>query len=162
MAPTFSGLTNEQLLAEVEDVIRTMPPRATIRHESDENFEWCGRAVSVLHHWNLPYGIEAASAVHGMQARGALEGRTGFMRLMLLLRQAQSDLRMKTVGPVNVAVGQGEVFRYFDVVRQILELAKDDLLFVDRYMGAEFVAKYCRTSLMELRSNSLVATRCRL
>lgn len=64
------------------------------------------------------------------------------MRLMVLLRQAAHDLRIRTVGPVNVAVGQGEVFRYFDVLRQIIESAKTDIFFVDRYLGPDFVSKY--------------------
>ena len=41
-------MEKEQLLAEVEDTIRTMPPRGTIRHETTENFDWFGRAVAVI------------------------------------------------------------------------------------------------------------------
>jgi hypothetical protein len=49
---------------------------------------------------------------------------------------------MKTVGPVNAAIGHGQVFDYFDEVRRIIEPAKQDLLFVDPYLDAEFVARY--------------------
>ena len=49
---------------------------------------------------------------------------------------------MKTIGPVNVAMGHGRVFDYFDEVRKIIEPAKQDLLFVDPYLDAEFVSRY--------------------
>jgi hypothetical protein len=42
------ALTTEQLLAEIEDLIRTMPDRATIRHELPENFAWFGRAAALV------------------------------------------------------------------------------------------------------------------
>ncbi len=49
---------------------------------------------------------------------------------------------MLTVGPSNVAVGQGMVFDYFDEIRKAIELATQDLLFVDPYLDAEFVSRY--------------------
>jgi hypothetical protein len=37
-----------RLLAEVEALISMVPPRATIRHEIPENFEWFGRLSAVI------------------------------------------------------------------------------------------------------------------
>jgi hypothetical protein len=45
-------LNKEQLLAEVEDIITTMPPRATIRHDTQENVNWFGRASAAIENWN--------------------------------------------------------------------------------------------------------------
>jgi hypothetical protein len=59
-----------------------------------------------------------------------------------MLHQARHDLRLKTVGPLTFAVDQGAVFDYFDEVRQLIETAKSELLFVDPYLDAEFVSKY--------------------
>jgi len=61
---------------------------------------------------------------------------------MTLLSQAQSDLRLRTIGPISVAVGQGMSFSYFDELRKIIELANVDLLFVDPYLNADFVSQY--------------------
>jgi hypothetical protein len=36
-------LINEQLFDEIDDIIRAMPPRATIRHENQENLAWFRR-----------------------------------------------------------------------------------------------------------------------
>ena len=62
--------------------------------------------------------------------------------IRLLLHQAANDLRLKTVGPLTKAVGHGLVYDYFDEVRKIIETARTDLLFVDRYLDAEFVSRY--------------------
>ena len=61
---------------------------------------------------------------------------------MTLLHGAQHDLRMQTSGPINVAVSKGRVFEYFDEIRKALEGAKQDVLFVDPYLDAEFVSRY--------------------
>jgi hypothetical protein len=42
----------------------------------------------------------------------------------------------------TVAVPHGLVFDYFDELRKIIELAKQDVLFVDPYLDAEFVSRY--------------------
>ena len=49
---------------------------------------------------------------------------------------------MRTIGPVNLAIGPGRVFEYFDELRKILELASQDVFFVDPYLNAEFVSRY--------------------
>jgi hypothetical protein len=135
-------MTKEQLLAEVEDLLRTMPPWATIRHETDENFAWLGRLSAVIEVWSPPKAVLLAAYLdqfHNVLARPADEG---FRKVMTLLHQARHDLRMETLGPVNVAVSQGMVFDYFDEIRKIIEVAKQDLLFVDPYLDAEFVSRY--------------------
>ena len=66
----------------------------------------------------------------------------GLLKLQALLNQAQHDLRMETVGPTTVAIPQKRVFEYFDEIRKIIELARQDLLFVDPYLDAEFVSRY--------------------
>ena len=43
---------------------------------------------------------------------------------------------------MNVAIGAGLEFDYFDTLRKIIELATSDILFVDPYLEAEFVSKY--------------------
>ncbi|MGD0625689.1 MAG: hypothetical protein ABSB32_13335 [Thermodesulfobacteriota bacterium] len=138
----MSILTKEQLLAEVEDIIRSMPPRGTIRHETPENFAWLGRVSAAIEQWNPTKTVPLTLALkqfHDVLARPSEEG---FRTIMVLLHQAQSDLRLQTLGPLNIAVGSGMVFDYFDQLRKIIELAKQDILFVDPYLDAEFVSRY--------------------
>jgi hypothetical protein len=135
-------LTNEQLLSEIEDLIRTMPPRATIRHETDENFAWFGRAAALVTEWNSAKAIAFDGHLRNVHARIALDAGHAVTSIFLMLQQARHELRLKTVGPLSVAVGSGAVFDYFDEVRKVIESAKFELLFVDPYIDAEFVSRY--------------------
>lgn len=135
-------MNEEELLGEVEDLLRTMPPRETLRHATDENFAWLGRVSAVIGAWSLPKTIPLGMAMDQFHGQSARDAQEGLRKLLTLLHEARHSLRMKTVGPVNAAIGHGQVFDYFDEVRKIIEPAKQDLLFVDPYLDAEFVARY--------------------
>lgn len=51
----------------------------------------------------------------------ANEAAQGLRAVVTMLHQARHDLRLKTVGPLAVAVDQGGVFDYFDEVRKVIE-----------------------------------------
>jgi hypothetical protein len=138
----MTDISTEQLLAEVEDVIRTMPPRSTIRHENDDNLSWLGRASAVVYQWNRAEAVTFDSYVSKVHAVMAGDAQQGIRGVLTMLHRVRHDLRMKTVGPLTVAVGQGGVFDYFDEVRKVIETTKVDLLFVDPYLDAEFVSRY--------------------
>jgi hypothetical protein len=95
-----------------------------------------------LNAWNSPKQIPLGIAMDQFHSLMARESQEGLRKILTLLHQARHDLRMKTIGPLNSAVGQGSVFDYFDEVRKIIESAKQDLLFVDPYLDAEFVSRY--------------------
>ena len=135
-------MNEEELLGEVEDLLRTMPPRETLRHATDENFAWLGRVSAVIEAWSLPKTIPLGMAMDQFHGQSARDAQEGLRKLLTLLHEARHSLRMKTVGPVNAAIGHGQEFDYFDEVRRIIEPAKQDLLFVDPYLDAEFVARY--------------------
>jgi hypothetical protein len=135
-------MTKEQLLAEIEDLLRTTPLQETIRDSTEENLAWFGRVSAAIESWDVrkaPFVTLYTGHIHAFLAYGASEG---FARLRTLLYQARSDLRMQTLGSANVAVPCGMVFDYFDEIRNIVELAREDLLFVDPYLDAEFVSRY--------------------
>ena len=138
----MATIAPEQLLAEVEDVIRSMPPRATIRHETPENLSWLGRASAVIHLWDPIRAVAFARHVSNAHATMAIEAAQGLRGIQTMLHQAGHELRIQTIGPLTVAEGQGGVFDYFDEVRKVIEAAKTDLLFVDPYLDAEFVSRY--------------------
>jgi hypothetical protein len=135
-------VTNEELLAEVEDVLRSMPPRATLRHPEPENFEWLGRVSAAIEAWDSSKNPALSFAMNNFHNQMAQPSQDGYRKIMTLLYQAQSDLRMKTVGPINSLMEQGKVFQYFDLMRRIIETSSTDLLFVDNYLDADFIATY--------------------
>jgi hypothetical protein len=63
-------------------------------------------------------------------------------KLLALLHEARFDIQMRTVGPLSVAVNRGQPFDYFDEVRKLIATAQNDILFVDPYLDADFVARY--------------------
>ena len=110
-----SLLSKEQLLVEIEDIIKTMPPRATIRHDTQENLAWFGRASAAIEKWNSSRSALVKEYLDLFFSNGHMrETGHGFTKLLILLHQAQNDLRLETLGPVNVAVPHKMVFEYFD------------------------------------------------
>jgi hypothetical protein len=135
-------ITREQLLAEAEEILRTTPPRATRRHDSDENLRWLGRVGNFIDLWQpakTKLFDEYLSQYHSVLANQSNEG---FRKITVLLHRAQNELRMRTFGPTNIAISQGRVFEYFDEVRKWLELATEDVFFVDPYLDVDFVSRY--------------------
>lgn len=136
-------MLDAQILAELEDLLRTMPPRESLRQSTDENLAWFGRARAIVAAWNgipaLAFGAHVDNFLGNALAR---EATGAFPKMMTILQQARWDLRMKTTGPLSVAVDRGQPFDYFDEVRKIIAAAQSDILFVDPYMDADFVARY--------------------
>ena len=135
-------MTKEELLAELEDLLRTMPPKERLGDDTQENLSWLGRAAAIINQWDSAKAIFAGSDLKKIQSGSADDFRKGYANLMILLNEARADLRMQTVGPSNVAVSGGLVFDYFDEIRKVIETAKSDILFVDPYLDAEFVSRY--------------------
>jgi len=132
----------DRLLAEVEDVLRTMPARATIFHDAPENLAWFGRAKAVV----IEHGPSSAqNAERLMQAMHeythALKRASALNEFVALLHQVRHQLRMKA-GLTSIVVGKGDVFDYFDGLRKVVQGAQSDVFFVDPYLDADFVSTY--------------------
>jgi hypothetical protein len=133
---------NVALLAEIEDVLRTLPRREVLRQDVPEAWSWLGRATAAVTLWDLGLGVRARDCVKQMQDPMMLTAQQGYIGLMVLLEEARSNLRFHALGPVNTAIGQGLVFDYFDEIRKIITLASADILFVDPYLDTDFVSRY--------------------
>ena len=125
-------MNDEGLLAEVGDLLSNSPPQsAFMEQDNDEVLNWLGRVAAVLREWDPIQsalgGLE--SHLRALQARPKrdlssqnrlsdvlkrsdmiLESRAldrhgpAYRGLRTLLFQAQHDLRMKTVGPLSIAI----------------------------------------------------------
>jgi hypothetical protein len=135
-------MNDSDVLAEIEDILRTAPPRTTLLSDVPETFAWLGRTIAAISRWNSEGGARARKLVSQMQNVRSTEAQQRYNGLMVLLHEACNDLRMTTIGPINAAIGQGLIFDYFDGIRKIIMLASSDLLFVDPYLDAEFVSRY--------------------
>lgn len=144
-------MNDEQLLAEVEDLLRSSPPQLAfifmdMEQGNEEVLGWLGRTRAVLEKWDSTKDASFSNAVRTILAEGDLRMLSppgpAYRELKTFLYQARHDLRMKTVGPLSVLFPDGKPFDYFDEIRKITEMASGDLLFVDPYLNAEFVSRY--------------------
>jgi hypothetical protein len=136
------NLTQDQLLGELEDLLRTMPSQATIRHDTEENLSWLGRAAAIIEQWSEPKGELFHQYLTNFHDQMARPSHQAFRQILVLLHQARNDLRMRTIGPTNVAIPRGHVFDYFDEIRKAIQLANEEVFFVDPYLDADFVSRY--------------------
>lgn len=136
----MSEVSKLQLLAEVEDLLRLMPRE--LGSEDADTLAWIGRASAVINMWNFAQGAIFQGQIrhlYDFRGTGATRASTA---VVTMLHQARHDLRLRSVGPLTVAVGTGGVFDYFDEVRKVIESARMDLLFVDAYLDASFISRY--------------------
>ena len=135
-------MTNEQLLAEIEDLIRTTPSLEELTEATEDSVAWLGRVCAAIEGWNEFKMVSVTIYIRQLHGLYGQQARSGFAGLRTMLHQARSDLRMDTLGSANVAIPHGMVFDYFDEIRKIVEGARLDLLFVDPYLDTEFVSRY--------------------
>jgi predicted nucleotide-binding protein len=101
-------LNRALLLAEIEDVIRTMPPRETISHETQENLGWFGRVSAVIAQWDpSKVTLMREQLALFFSNRHARERGFGLTRLIALLNEAHAELRMERAGMSRTASNRG-------------------------------------------------------
>jgi hypothetical protein len=132
-----------QLLGEIEDLLRTRPSEDAIHELTDENFSWIGRVAAAIARMG---GTAEAFLILSLDKMNdqmsASRSITGYREVMIALSRARSELRMRTLGPTDVAVPQGAVFDYFDEIRKAIETATQEVFFVDPYLDPDFVSRY--------------------
>ncbi len=58
------------------------------------------------------------------------------------IHQAHTTLQLRVAGPAAILVDHGKGYDFFNEVRKLVESAKINLFFVDRYLEANFVESY--------------------
>ncbi len=91
-------LDSTQLLSEIEDVIRTAPPQATLHHNESDSLAWLGRAASLIRRWNATKGILFDSEVRHLHAGRTFDPATALAGIFTTLHEARHDLRLSAVG----------------------------------------------------------------
>jgi hypothetical protein len=131
----------ETLLAEVEDIIRTMPSRETMGHDDPDTLAWVGRASAVVHAAD-PIRASVTFDNHARNLGTSGHYNSAVRGVVTMLHHIRHELRMKIGTPSSVAISAGGMFDYFDEIRKVISEARSDLLFVDPYLDAEFVSRY--------------------
>lgn len=137
-----ADLSDEKLLAEVDDIIRSMPPHKSIHQRTEENFAWFGRASAAMRQWDSIQAVLFDGHITNIGQSNAMLSEHGYRGVSTMLHTARQDLLLRTVGPSSIGINEGRVFDYFDALRKVIETARSDVLFVDPYLDAEFVSRY--------------------
>jgi len=132
----------QQQLAEVDDLLRSVPGwDALHRPDNDEATAWRGRFLAVVEAFGtLALQSRASSAMTKASSYRSVEEGRG--EALTVLHQLRYSLRLKSGAPTTAAIPAAAPFEYFDYVRQLVEAATSDVLFVDPYLDADFVARY--------------------
>ena len=137
----MKSLSPSQLLAEIEDVIRTAPV-GDYRLGQPDALGWIGRAAALVKRWNMTKGVFFDAEASGVFYPGSTFPASRHNNMLLILHEARHDLRLNEVGPLAVAVHRGAVLDYFEEIRKVLVAVKLDVFFVDPFIDAEFISRY--------------------
>jgi hypothetical protein len=152
-------MTKEELLAEVDDILRMIPSKDSFDQRTVESASWVGRAAAVVERWDRARSTQVMVVVHDINKPldmvSNVRGRTG---LTSLLHQARAALRLD-IGPLSVAFDKGQVFDYFDELRKLIETARKEVFFIDPYLDAEFVSRYLPPAAAGVGARLLAASK---
>src|SRR5262245_8977483 len=124
-------LSPEQLLAELDELLRTMPPLMSFgRNSSDAAIDWMARLQALMQLIGPSRAKRALTTVDNLRSyyEGLVE--IGYKDALLQIHTERHSLRFEA-GFSSTAVNAGRVFDYFDELRKVVESAKSDILFVD-------------------------------
>ena len=94
----------EQLLAEIEDIIRTMPPMSQIQDSAMENMAWFGRASAAIENWDTGKGALATLYISEITHSSRPISYAGVQRVIILLNQARHSLLSQIPGAGSLAL----------------------------------------------------------
>jgi len=132
-------LTDEQKLAEVLRIYRSLPGIPQFQNPDDATMLWLSDARAIL---NLVV-VKIDKEVKAIEVATATDPNTHYREIRQKFMDVIAKLRMNT-RTVSASIGQGNVFDYYDETRKIIETAKDEIFLIDSYVNAEIVSTYFR------------------
>ena len=136
-------MEKDALLGEVQSVLSSVPDVLTaFDQHTQEADAWVGRASAVIRRWDkLSTSATLVIAQQKLRSFDMGDPFEGLRMITTLLYQAEADLKMD-LGRSSVVIESGQVFRYFEEVKKLVEGAKVEVFFVDPYLDAEVVSNY--------------------
>jgi hypothetical protein len=139
----MKALPPESLLAEADDVLRTMPALQEFTPDNPDHIAWVGRASALAYAWDPLRAIaKFDSCAAKLSSSFARDVEPALRSVLTVLHQVRNELRLRVQGASSVSLPTGNVFQYFDEVRKLVEGANSDIFFIDPYLDSEFVSRY--------------------
>ena len=136
-----NALSEQQLYAEFSELLRTMPSQLTLHHATNENQDWLGHAVALVQLTDPSRAIWFRSDVEKLRLP-IVNPPDQVQRILTTIHGFHHELRLRSGGAMAAVFDAGKPFDYFDQLRRVIEPATTDLLFIDAYINADFVASY--------------------
>lgn len=137
----MSKIPPDRLLAEVDELIRTIPAQGVFLNTVSGGSEWLGRFQAICALWN---SIDATAAMISGELNSAHPQMVppALRKLQTYLSRIRYELLLRSDQGGTVVVDQGKTFQYFDEVRKVLQRAQSDVLVTDPYANEDLIAKY--------------------
>ncbi|MEQ1865635.1 MAG: phospholipase D-like domain-containing protein [Micropepsaceae bacterium] len=134
----------ERLLAEVEELIKSMPSDGKVMTSRDYA-PWVGQLKATITASGLASGVALPRLVDVAGSSSPPDREKAVTQILAMLYEARHGLLMLLgrSSPTSVTIKEGGVFDYFDELTKRIKLAKQELFFVDPYMDdPNFIARY--------------------
>lgn len=139
-------MDDKQLLAEVDSILEKMPPIAEFGTMSGASDAWMGMVNAVLAGRLTPREEADLQLFNHAIEKGAYitTSRPAAVRgIVRMLHKLRHGLLMSSGGTGTIVMDKGMHFEYFEAVRTQVEAATNDILFVDPYLDASVLSKFC-------------------
>jgi hypothetical protein len=134
-------LDDSVLYPAIQRLIATMPPQEAFTNRLPDIAPWVGEAFALLERWNSSRAFAFRMSIANIGT--ALDfGSREYPAALAILHEARYDVELRAEAPTSGFVDKGKVHDFFEHVRGLVQQAKADLLVADRYLNAEFVARY--------------------
>ena len=131
----------ESLLGQIEDIIKSMPPRATIRHDIQENHAWFGRVSAASGKWDPAKSAVVRDYLDLFFSNGpARETAQGLNKLLILLNQARAELETSQMQNASMTPSRSKAWMLLKAIYEktrIDDLPTDDVTRLDTGLTEE-------------------------
>ena len=130
-----------RILAEVRRLIAAMPYRSQFGQGYPDVAAWAGEAQALVQAWDRTRGFEFRAALGNIGTVLDVTG-VGYDEALATLHEIRRGIELRAEVPTAVFVDKDRYHDFYEGLRNITAQAKHDLLFVDRYLDADFVGLY--------------------
>ena len=89
-------MNNEEMLAIVENLLRTMPDLGNIKEPSEENLGWFGRLLTVIDEWDLTQSLLLQAQLNAFHDANIHTAQRYIPKILAVLHHARQNLILKT------------------------------------------------------------------
>ncbi len=137
-------MKKEELLYELECLLRTMPSSESFKNRDEEVQVWLGNTIALVEENDEMFtSIKIQSLADNLNSSHTFDFEGDLNKFRSHLHKVIYKLRISTKSPLTSTINKGEVLNYFDQIRKILKIATKEILVIDPYLNVDFITDYC-------------------